>query len=322
MPMLRPAERLPEFNTESGPDLVTAWNDSSERIRQIRTALHGKLPDFVCCAAVSGSLARMEAHGQSDVDLIVVIDDRTKSVSETEATSAFVQAWDQLARLGALRPKSGGIYSVCARWKDLIDPIARGRIDEDITTFGHRIQLLMDAQPVACDEQFEAVQRSLLGWYTETQLAQVFDEPGPFHWLWQDVQRYWRSLRSRTCWIHADDDARAVMLNVKLRSSRLLLVFAFLQMLDRVQTDSSLPADGLFDSIVESLTLTPVERLFGAAQDIQHWNTIWTFLRDWPTQPTSELPAHICTAMSQLSTSIRNIITNDHATQPGVSWLM
>lgn len=288
----------------------------------IRSVLSDTLPDFVCCAAVSGSLARMEAHEYSDVDLILVVDDRTSPISDTQAESAFRRAWDELDALGAVRPKPGGIYSVCARWKDLIRSDARGTIDEDITTFGHRIQLMMDAQPVAGNDCFEDVQRSLLHWYTETSLVQLFGEPGAFHWLWQDVQRYWRSLRSRTCWIHSNDESKAVMLNVKLRSSRLLLVFAFLDMLNRVQADQSRSPDEMIDSIVHSLTLTPVERLLGSAPDIQHWNTIWIFLRDWTANPSPELPEKIRTALTELANGIQGNIINGKTDQHDLPWLM
>jgi len=320
--MLRPSERSPGFNTKSGQELNSAWSYSSERIGEIKAALQNSLPSFVSCVAVSGSLARMEAHPRSDVDLIVVIDDRTQHVTDTQAVEAFTLAWDQLDGLGAVRPKPGGIFSVCARWKDIIASEARGQIDEDITTFGHRIQLLMDAQPVIHDDQFAEVQRSILHWYAESHLARVFDEPGPFHWLWQDVQRYWRSLRSRTTWIHANDDSKSVMLNVKLRSSRLLLVFAFLRMLDRVQAEMSSPLEATLDSIVQSLTQTPVERLFGSTDNIQHWNTIWTFLRDWSDHPFTELPEEVRTALSALANGIRHIITKSDPHQASLSWLM
>ena len=211
---------------------------------------------------------------------------------------------------------------MCVRWKDLIVPAARGKIDEDIITFGHRIQLLMDAQPIVNEDRFVEVQRSILYWYTETRLAVLFDEPGPFHWLWQDVQRYWRSLRARTCWLHADDDAKAVMLNVKLRSSRLLLVFAFLTMLDRVQTDASTPVNATIDSILRSLALTPVERLFKPTHDIQHWNAIWTFLKYGSDATSNHLPEEIRAALSVLATDIQNTLDHDGLRQPGLSWLM
>jgi len=264
----------------------------------------------------------MEAHEHSDLDLILIVDDREDDISESDAASAFAHAWDQLDALGMVRPKPGGIYSVCARWKDLICPNARGTIDEDITTFGHRIQLLMDAQPVVSSDRFEDIQRSILHWYKETRIAALFDEPGPFHWLWQDVQRYWRSLRSRTCWIHAEADAKATMLNVKLRSSRLLLVFAFLHMLDRVQPDEPQPIETMIDSFLQSLKRTPTERLFGPGQNVQHWNTVWTWLKNWSTNPSPELPDEIRASLSELSSDIRCLISNGNTGQLHQPWLM
>ncbi len=112
------------------------------------------------------------------------------------------------------------------------------------------------------------------------------------------------------------------MLNVKLRSSRLLLVFAFLHMLNCVQADQSLSPEEMTDSIVQSLSMTPVERLFGSAQDIEHWNTIWTFLRDWTANPSPELPAEIRESLTALATDIESLIAASRSKGSGLSWLM
>jgi len=319
--MLRPNLREPTFDTVAAPQLARAWSDSQVQLAKVRDALHEVLPPFIACVAVSGSLARMEVHADSDIDLLIVVDDRTVSVSDQQLESVFFDAWDRLDALGATRPKHGGIFSVCARWKDLIDPAARGRIDESITVFGHRIQLLMDAQPVTSDETFVVLQRELLEWYSETRVAQLFDESGPLHWLWQDVQRYWRSLRARTSWLYADDPVNSLTLNTRLRSSRLLLVFAFLQTI-AIAHETHAVGPGVIQSVVDHLYQTPAERLFGDNCQIEHWNSVWEFIRKQPEVAATSLPAAVNLDLQAISTWIQTEIVCHGDSPTGAEWTM
>ena len=321
---LRPSERAPTFDTSHVPLLNAAWDYSRNRYQQIAAALSQSMPEYVACTAVSGSLARMEAHQHSDIDLMLVIDDRASKVTNSEANHTFDQAWDQLDGLGAVRPKPGGIFSQCVRWNDLTDPSAKGRVDESIVTFGHRIQLLIDAQPVTSAGRFCELQREILNWYSETRLASIFDEPGPFHWLWQDVQRYWRSLRSRTCWLNANDTAQSVALNVKLRSSRFMLIFAFLSTLHQQQNPHQ-PTATLITEIQRALTLTPAERLLGTAESVlglTSWEEIWAYLQQSANRPTEHLPASIKEALAQLAQSIDESIGTYGRTSQNRHWLV
>ncbi len=304
-----------------GAALAGAWADSTDRIRQIRSVLQDCLPSFVACAAVSGSLARMEGHESSDIDLILVIDDRSHSVTDGEAAAVFSDVWKRLDDLGAVRPKPGGIFAECARWTQLTDPAAKGRVDESLVTFGHRIQLLMDAQPVTAGERFVELQRALLDWYSETHLAGQFGEPGPFHWLWQDVQRYWRSLRSRTCWVNSHDEAKAVVLNVKLRSSRLILVYAFLLTLQRIQADHH-GTSAMTEVLLTSLYLTPAERLFGTHHGIRNWNLVWEYLRDTSAGPGTQLPAEVRSSLEAVALLVEEKIAETQGAEHRLPWLM
>ena len=319
--MQRPNQRQPEFDVSAAPELASAWSYSADRYDQIQEVIHQCLPDFAACVAVSGSLARMEAHSASDIDLIIVADDRHRNITDTEAADAVALVWDRLDVLGAARPKAGGVFSVCARWNDLVDPASKGRIDESLITFGHRIQLLMDAQPVFSESRFLELQKDILVWYSETRVALMFEEAGPFHWLWQDVHRYWRSLRSRTCWTDTNDSAKSLALNVKLRSSRLLLVFGFLKALD-VCDCLQVPLNSVVDSLTGILFRTPAERVLLQAESIACWNTIWKFIQETSVHPVSRLPPHILRALSELSDSVLELTGNPE--QPGYvqRWLM
>lgn len=316
----RPAERQLQFSVTEAPALAAAWSYSAERYPQIRNAIAEALPEFIAVAAVSGSLARMEAHTASDIDLILVVDDRDRAVSDEQARTVFDNVWRQLDELGAVRPKSGGIFAECARWTQLTDVAARGRVDESLVSFGHRIQLLMDAQPLTASDRFTELQQELLDWYSETRLMNAFEEAGPFHWLWQDVQRYWRSLRSRTCWVNADDDAKAIALNVKLRSSRLMLVTSFLLTLQQAQSDGSSP-DEVQKAVLDQLRRTPAERLFDDRTGICHWDRIWTWLRDTASCPPEQLPEAVGISLQELSGAVRERIFEAGNGRPASMWL-
>ncbi|MEZ6129211.1 MAG: nucleotidyltransferase domain-containing protein [Planctomycetaceae bacterium] len=263
------------------PSLQSAWAFSVRRWHCVRQAL-STLPEDVACVAVSGSLSRMETHENSDLDVLVVIDDRERTVP---ATHLYERVWDQLRRHDELRllkpPKPGGIFSRCVSWKALTDVTARGIVAEDITAYGQRMQLLLDSQPAAATGVFVELQVDLLNWYAETRVSEMFGEAGPFHWLWQDVQRYWRSIRARANWLHHDQADRSLEVNLKLRSSRLTLVAAFLLSIAETHRETrSLPEAVAF--LCQQLTWTPLERLVVAMPGTQparellvSYETVW-----------------------------------------------
>ena len=103
------------------------------------------------------------------------------------------------------RPLSDGIFGVCALRTALVNSATRGTISEDMTTFGQRMQLLIDAQPLWGDAEFAKLQNELLGWYSEIPRGKSLGETGRFYWLRHDVLRYWHSLCSRAAWIQPHD---------------------------------------------------------------------------------------------------------------------
>ncbi|MEZ6125699.1 MAG: hypothetical protein R3C49_21345 [Planctomycetaceae bacterium] len=267
----RPYERLlPIFGSEltvtDAPHLAAAWTFSRQRLLRIRSVLQD-LPSPIACVAVSGSLCRMEAHHGSDLDLLLVIDDRDRIVSDDEATDLYRWVWQRIrqdSELSDLKaPKPGGVFSSCVFCRKLLDESVRGRVDEDLTSYGQRMQLLLDAQPLAGDDRFTHLQAQLLHWFSETRNAELFGEAGPFHWLILEVQRYWTSIRARACWIHPDEPAKALEVNIKLRSTRLLLFSAFLRTISSAQKHHSKPGE-LTAAVMNALHLTPLERIMSA----------------------------------------------------------
>lgn len=310
-----PQYRVSSITSADFPEgLSHAWKFSTARIQRLRIAIAAAdMSPSVACIGVSGSLARMEAHPESDVDLLIVIDDRNQSDCSSPE-QVYSTVWDTLNLAlddaDLVRPKPGGVFSCCARWSQLSDQSARGIVNENMTTYGQRMQLLLDCQPIYQDSVFETLQRSLLSWYSETRIAYAFRESGPYHWLWQEVQRYWRSIRARACWLHANDDTRSLEVNVKLRSSRLLLIVAFLVAIESAHEQADGPAgtDNVFPAILKQ---TPLERIHGQLEaasflDIAHaYEIAWKFCTVRPRQ--SVLTAEVLQALDCLQQGVTDM---------------
>lgn len=312
--------RFPFADPQPLATLERAWNFSGERLQKLGQQLEGwPVPNEIACVAVSGSLARMEGHAGSDLDLMIVLDDREAIITTERAEQIFLTTWMQLDQASIDQPlkppMAGGVFSRCVLWSTLIDPSVRGIVNEDVTSFGQRMQLLLDAQPIFQHKNFQRLQKELLHWYSEFRVSQMFGEPGPFHWLWQDVQRYWRSLRSRACWLHEDDFSKSITVNTKLRSSRMLLIAGFLLAIQNSQQTQSNTTNAI-DTLCDSLMLTPMERIAAALQSSQDqqslllaYQTAWQFIsRIDPL--TSDVPDEVKSSLEVFRKKIAGIATN------------
>lgn len=318
---------FPFFDCVNISALHGAWQFSAARIANLKRHLADySLPKEIACVAVSGSLARMEAHAGSDIDLMVVVDDRKTTVSNQRALQIFADVWDSLAGDESIQPlkapKPGGVFSQCALWSTLVNPAAKGIVNEDMTSYGQRMQLLLDAQPIFQHSCFETLQADLLSWYAENRIQQLFHEAGPFHWLWQEVHRYWRSIRARACWLHAEEACKSLEVNVKLRSSRLLLITGFLLAIDAAH----MAADSLDDAVLQllnSLRQTPMERTVLALNSDERaerllvaYQTAWDFIRRISVNDCM-VPDEILAALHELRD-----LTRDVASNGGASWFL
>ena len=300
------------------PQLTAAWNFSRSRFDVLRQSLTD-VPDLVACVAVSGSLNRMEAHSASDLDLLVVVDDRQTEYSTETLARAYSHVWDQLRRSPELHdlspPKPGGVFSVCASWRAMTDAAVRGIVAEDVTTYGQRMQLLLDSQPVTSATAFMDLRHEILTWYCETRVSEMFCEDGPFHWLWQDVQRYWRSIRARACWLHYDEIRKSLEINLKLRSSRLTLVAAFLLAIATAHPRNTAVSTAV-ECLHEQLAAAPLERLAAALPNgdqqralLISYQTIWQHVGNL-TDDAMTVPKNILLAIQQLRGCISQLPSN------------
>ena len=308
--------RCPDEFQWMAPALQTAWDFSSSQINCINQRLaESPLPSNVSTVVVSGSLARMEAHEGSDLDLLVVVNDS----DEQSGQASIDMVWDRLNSVKLRKPKGSGIFSQPVERTKLFNEDAKGVVDESLVVFGQRMQLLIDAQPIYGVEEFDGLRQDILRWYSEHRVATQFQEPGCFHWLWQDVQRYWRSIRSRACWLHADDPAKSLEVNVKLRSTRLAIVFSFLLTLAEAHDLAGDP-DHAVRQVVEQMRKTPLERLVLGFDDdktekdafVAAYDTTLRFLAGLSSGSAPEdLPKEVAEALQKVSRHLVQLIRSE-----------
>lgn len=264
--------------------LHAAWQ-FSDRLTESLTAAFANLPDGVAAVAACGSVKRMEAHAASDLDLMVLIDDRDREFSDQQQADIQAAVWRIVRDDSALNvfdaPMAGGLFSVCASWRKLTDLTQRGVVDQEVTTFGHRMHVLMDAVPVAGADALKELQAEVLHWYSEDSVTTAYGGCAPFDWLKQDLLRYWHSLHAQAYWLFKDRAVKSATVNLKLRSSRLLQITAILLRLQaaaRVQQGDRLTA--LLNSGTGSPLQTIVPCLSDAAADqlLGAWQNVWKVL--------------------------------------------
>ncbi|MEO1997369.1 MAG: hypothetical protein ABGZ17_19095, partial [Planctomycetaceae bacterium] len=159
---------------------------------------------------------------------------------------------------GLQPPKANGIYasptSVAALW----NPDSIGQVDESMDVFGKRIQLILEGQPVYADAACERLLQRMLDRYSGQPLPHPSvgsDDTKQWSYLMNDLIRYFRSLCIRTQWLR--DPVKWMVLNTKLRHSRLLSYAALLLLLGE---SSCVQADKV-EWLAARTRLTPMERI-------------------------------------------------------------
>lgn len=232
------------------PALATARAWSCAVLSRLRAALAdlGRHAPETAMVAVSGSLGRLEAGTHSDADVIVVLH---QAVSGRRAAQLMSHVWDALALVGPPRPTPTGIYATPATFAELCSRDTVGRIDEDVPTFGKRIQLILDAQPVygfdGSAGAFATVQAGILRRYHSQSWA----------YLLNDLIRYFRSVRVRDQWNFSTGKGGWYLRSLKQEHSRVVLYAGLLLLLGEGGKESHDPPGWL----AARLPWTPLERI-------------------------------------------------------------
>ncbi len=236
------------------PALQAAHRYSQLQLQQLKHRFESCAADLsaIETIAIGGSLGRLEASADSDVDCIIVLRDEI-SVAEGEAQVGVIH--ELLAHSPFKAPKPDGIYRRGIVRKALLEHAALGSLNESAETFGKRMQLLLDARPLFGGQRFHALQRAIIGWYGSDFLTT--SPSRSWTYLSHDLMRY---LHSYAAWQQfkfkrsADDSWQ--LRQAKFRTSRLLTFAALMFLLGESDRDAN-----KMDWLHQRLALTPLQRL-------------------------------------------------------------
>ena len=247
-----------QADCEVTPQLNAAWHRSQTTLEQIREALQSE-PAWpgVETIYIVGSLGRMEQVRGSDCDLVVVLGD-SDSPSDPAVQHGLDTLWQRLEALGMQRPKPNGIYANPTSTAALWNPASVGQVNESMDVFGKRIQLLLEGQPVYAEQACVKLLERMLHRYaggSQPQPSVSSDNNKQWSYLLNDLIRYFRSLCVRTQWL--SDPRQWILLNTKLRHSRLLAYAALLLLIGH---SSTIQHDKVA-WLAARMRLTPLERI-------------------------------------------------------------
>ena len=210
-------------------------------------------PAAVQILAAAGSLARLEASEQSDLDLIIVTqDDRT--VDEME-----IAAWrDRLCdRLNIEKPNPAGVFIRSAPYRRLVG--IAGASEEHYGDVAKRVLTVLESAWLYGETDYEQLLNEVLDCYAQDVKA------GPhkvFLFLLNDVIRFFRALcvnyqhtKSET------DDGKWPIRNLKLRHSRVLMYFS---MVAAIGSLSPIDAPAKVANLRTLIAMPPLRRLHAA----------------------------------------------------------
>lgn len=198
--------------------------------------------------AVAGSLGRLEQTANSDIDLIVVVK------HDADADPHVVESVRmRLAGLHMPPTKPGGIFSQPVSVAQLCDRASLGVVDEDLTVFGARMHLLLEARPVYGGDTFDRLVRGVLERFADVHSRREL--------LWRplldDLLRYHRSLCARYRQIERFQPDRAVELRIKAGYSRFINVAGLILLLGESLSAKSDPLEWVH----QRLAWTPQKRI-------------------------------------------------------------
>ncbi len=237
--------------------LSRCWQSSADTFERVRIGLDGidVDPEIIYSLVVAGSLGRMEAQPHSDCDLLVFIHDGIDP--DAASTKAQIDAiWQCLKQQSLRLPKSWGIFATPASPAQLTDPRSLGNLNESRATFGKRIQLLLDCQPLMAPDNFRQLQRRVLQWYASAFLNE--GDESQWRYLITDLVRYYKSY---SAWhqfkLDVEHDDSWYIRDSKLRTSRLIMYAGLMLQL----ASCSQRTQDKLETVLARLTLTPLERV-------------------------------------------------------------
>lgn len=236
---------------------------SAERIESLRRELvrAEELCANRACVYITGSFARGEASGHSDLDLFIVGHGTRKDPALSRLNEILVKAdlIESSKRLGLPEFSGDGQYLTHHTDSELIGTL--GKPEDDVNnTFTARLLLLLESTPLLGKAAYLKITNDVIASYWRDYQDHRNDFMPAF--LCNDILRMWRTFcvnyEARTQSAPPEKKAKRKLKNYKLKHSRLLTCYSALLYLLAVFSKSRTvsPTDA-----VHMISLTPTQRL-------------------------------------------------------------
>lgn len=205
--------------------------------------------------AVAGSIARMEASRESDVDLIIVL----KSTTPKDAHKELYEEIWKLIPKGYNRPNPKGIFSTCISESDLFAVAGGG--DESYKDLSRRVLLLLESKWIFREDNYDDAVSKLIANYASIVIEQKGRKDKNFVFLMNDVIRYFRTICVNYAFSSTDPNEKGKwpIRNIKLRHSRLLM---YISLMYSFGVLSKYFNEDKVDILREFIGMEPLRRLY------------------------------------------------------------
>jgi len=245
--------------------------EAQRRLDQLRTQLRtrldcieAKFPDPDVCIYATGSLARLEATENSDLDAFFLLSGKSDDnplgrIRDVRILNAVLLSAEDN---GFPDFSNDGEYLKFLHIEDVLHQIG-GREDDYNNALTARMLMLLESKYLYNEELYGRFKKKLIEAYFED----FHDHSKSFRpiFLLNDVIRFWRTMclnyENGRQWRMSDSEksAKGHLANLKLKFSRLNICYSFIShLLNKGSTQT--PED-----VLETSALTPIERL----QDIR-----------------------------------------------------
>ena len=250
-----------------GPEILAryaairqAHEYSNDLLVKVRTAIAASPPDAACkvhVLATAGSLARLEASDQSDLDLIMTVNP-VREGDEAADLQALKEWRNQLCeRLGIDKPNPKGVF---------IDPTCRtvletisGGAEEAYQDVAKRILFILESQWLYSESEHDTLIDAIID---KDSMHVKIDTRKNFVFLLNDVVRFFRQLCVNYQFTTDETaDGKWPLRNIKLRHSRVIMYFSMIAALGAL---SRCYDKDKIKALKDLVKLPPLERLFVA----------------------------------------------------------